>query len=299
MEIDSCLPVCRSMFSSSQSAVQCICIVRQSRHSILVSKAWHEQGWFCSLHSLVSPSSRKIKRILTVVTCWSSQVCEEEKCQDEVFPLAINIMDRYLSQVAIRKKELQLLGTVSLFLSSKLRQTVALDADKLVNYTDNSITSEDLLVSCFFKVISKEFFTKFIPFLTELGDASLDSTEMGFVGNHSQWLCQPFTSSARKWWCFCQEQRSCHQTPHTDPDQLLCCRWVYLHLLWFSRHSIFPQMICCIPLCESCLSYLLSLDSWSLICTQRGSLCCKMHSLRSSKSHSRDNSIYSSISKSR
>jgi cyclin D2 len=75
------------------------------------------------------------------------QVCEEEKCQDEVFTLAMNIMDRYLSQVVIRKKELQLLGTVSLFLASKLRQTVSLDADRLVSYTDNSITSEDLLVS--------------------------------------------------------------------------------------------------------------------------------------------------------
>lgn len=74
-------------------------------------------------------------------------MCEEEKCQEEVFPLAMNIMDRFLSVVRIRKNQLQLLGAVCLFLASKLRQTRPLEAEKLVLYTDFSVNAEEIVVS--------------------------------------------------------------------------------------------------------------------------------------------------------
>lgn len=83
----------------------------------------------------------------TIVCGWMLDVCEEEKCQNDVFPLAMNIMDRFLSVVRIRKNQLQLLGAVCLFLASKLRQTRPIEAEKLVQYTENSITSEELVVS--------------------------------------------------------------------------------------------------------------------------------------------------------
>ena len=74
------------------------------------------------------------------------KVCEEERCQQEVFPLAMNILDRFLAIVKIRKSQLQLLGSVCLFLASKLRQSRPLSADKLISYTDRSITIEELMV---------------------------------------------------------------------------------------------------------------------------------------------------------
>lgn len=74
------------------------------------------------------------------------EVCEEECCQDDVFPLAMNILDRFLASVKIRKNQLQLLGSVCLFLASKLRQTHPLSAEKLIVYTDKSITIEELMV---------------------------------------------------------------------------------------------------------------------------------------------------------
>lgn len=83
----------------------------------------------------------------TIVCGWMLDVCEEEKCQNDVFPLAMNIMDRFLSVVRIRKNQLQLLGAVCLFLASKLRQTKPIEAEKLVQYTENSITAEELVVS--------------------------------------------------------------------------------------------------------------------------------------------------------
>lgn len=75
------------------------------------------------------------------------QVCEEQKCQDEVFPLSMNYVDRFLSICPIRKSQLQLLGTACLLLASKLRETSPLTAEVLVFYTDNSITLDDLWVS--------------------------------------------------------------------------------------------------------------------------------------------------------
>ncbi|KAK0182974.1 hypothetical protein PV327_001053 [Microctonus hyperodae] len=86
----------------------------------------------------ISPLMRKI------VAEWMLEVCEEQRCQDEVFPLSMNYLDRFLSICPIRKSQLQLLGTACLLLASKLRETVPLTADILVFYTDKSITLDDL-----------------------------------------------------------------------------------------------------------------------------------------------------------
>ncbi|XP_075211577.1 G1/S-specific cyclin-D2-like [Lycorma delicatula] len=95
-------------------------------------------SYFQCLQADLTPSMRRI------VADWMLEVCEEEKCQEEVFLLAINYLDRFLKVCPIKKSQLQLLGTTCLLLSSKLRETQPINAEALVGYTDKSITIDDL-----------------------------------------------------------------------------------------------------------------------------------------------------------
>ena len=83
--------------------------------------------------------------IRTLVVTWMYEVFEEQHCEEDVFPTAVNLLDRFLSVVVITKYRLQLLGTCCMLLASKLKETYPLIADKLVIYTNNSIALEELL----------------------------------------------------------------------------------------------------------------------------------------------------------
>ncbi|XP_023017018.1 G1/S-specific cyclin-D3 [Leptinotarsa decemlineata] len=79
-----------------------------------------------------------------IVAEWMMEVCEEQKCQDEVFSLAMNYMDRFLMCCSIMKNQLQLLGTACMLIASKLRESRPLAGETLVYYTDHSVTKQQL-----------------------------------------------------------------------------------------------------------------------------------------------------------
>lgn len=85
------------------------------------------------------PSMRKL------VVDWMFEVCEEQQREEDVFPLSVNYLDRFLSIERISRDKFQLLGATCMFLSSKLLETIPLSSEKLIIYTDNSITLEQLL----------------------------------------------------------------------------------------------------------------------------------------------------------
>ena len=79
---------------------------------------------------------------------WMLEVCEEQECTDEVFANAMSTFDRLMCVLNnVEVQHLQLIGAVCLFISSKLASTESnkLTASKLVDYTDNSVSLEDLL----------------------------------------------------------------------------------------------------------------------------------------------------------
>ena len=74
-------------------------------------------------------------------------MCAEQQCEDEVFPLSVNYLDRVLSVLTVRRSQLQLLAAVCMFIASKFKDTTPLSAHCLVVYTDCSINISELLVS--------------------------------------------------------------------------------------------------------------------------------------------------------
>ena len=83
------------------------------------------------------------------VADWMLEVCEAENCQPEIFCLAMNYIDRFLSIVRIGQNQLQLLGSVCLLVACKVRQHAALPALKLVEYSDYNLDLNDIMVSFF------------------------------------------------------------------------------------------------------------------------------------------------------
>jgi len=94
--------------------------------------------YFSTTQNDIQPYMRKM------VTSWMLEVCEEFGCEDQIFPLSINYMDRFLSVRRISRTQLQLLAAVCLLLASKIRQCRALSLQQLVYLTDYSVTEQQL-----------------------------------------------------------------------------------------------------------------------------------------------------------
>ncbi|KAJ8944374.1 hypothetical protein NQ318_017693 [Aromia moschata] len=97
--------------------------------------------YFKTVQNDIQPFMRKI------VTTWMMEVCEEQMCEDQVLPLAVNLMDRFLCVCAIKRQQLQLLGATCLLIASKIRSTNLLPIDLLCAYTDYSVTHAHIVVS--------------------------------------------------------------------------------------------------------------------------------------------------------
>lgn len=85
---------------------------------------------------------------VSTINPFSNQVCVEQHCEEEVFTLSLNFVDRVLAVTKnVQRGNLQLLGTVCMFIASKLKETYPLSSEKLIIYTDYSISYQQLRVS--------------------------------------------------------------------------------------------------------------------------------------------------------
>lgn len=97
--------------------------------------------YFATVQTDIKPFMRKL------VTIWMLELCDEQRVEEQVFPLAINFMDRFLCVCNISRQQLQLLGATCLLVAAKIRQCHSLPVDLLCAYTDCTITPEQVKVS--------------------------------------------------------------------------------------------------------------------------------------------------------
>jgi len=95
--------------------------------------------YFTFIQIEIKPHMRKS------VVSWMFDVCNDS-CQDtpEVFTLSVNFLDRFLAVCRISTNQFQLLGAACLFLASKFKALEHITSDKLVMFTDYSITVQEL-----------------------------------------------------------------------------------------------------------------------------------------------------------
>merc|ERR1711971_1244891 len=86
----------------------------------------------------IKPHMRKI------VTDWMLEVCEDQQCQSEVFFLAVNYLDRFLSLVNIKKSQFQLVASVCILLASKFYEVDHMTTEQLSALTDHSVSKVEL-----------------------------------------------------------------------------------------------------------------------------------------------------------
>ncbi|XP_022829743.1 G1/S-specific cyclin-D2-like [Spodoptera litura] len=94
--------------------------------------------YFQNVQIDIQPFMRK------VVTTWMLEVCEEQQCEEQVFPLAVSYMDRFLAHRAISRQQLQLLAVTAMLVASKFRQCHPLSVDLLCAYTDNTVFPQEV-----------------------------------------------------------------------------------------------------------------------------------------------------------
>merc|ERR1719319_313441 len=98
-------------------------------------------NYFQNTQSEIKPHMRKI------VTDWMLEVCQDRNCHADVFLTSCNMMDRFLSQLCIKKSQFQLVAASTIFIASKLVDPCPVSSLDLIKYTDNTYDITEILVS--------------------------------------------------------------------------------------------------------------------------------------------------------
>jgi len=96
-------------------------------------------NYFQIVQQEIKPNMRQI------VTSWMLEVCMDQNCHANVFLLSCNIMDRFLSQLGIKKSQFQLVAAATMFIASKLADPCPITGTELVRYTNDTYNLTELL----------------------------------------------------------------------------------------------------------------------------------------------------------
>ena len=123
---------------------------------------------------------------------WMLEVCEEEECTNEIFSLAVNLFDRFMSfnYSRIDKTHLQLIGITCLLIASKLK-SMSLDTIQLIEYTAHTFTLEELLTMemCIMDSLKWDVLAvcpnDFLDVFLDANELGLSQEEMKLLHKHS------------------------------------------------------------------------------------------------------------------
>ncbi|XP_004577586.2 cyclin-A1 [Ochotona princeps] len=81
----------------------------------------------------------------TILVDWLVEVGEEYKLRAETLYLAVNFLDRFLSNMSVVRGKLQLVGTAAILLASKYEEIYPPEVDEFVYITDDTYSKRQLL----------------------------------------------------------------------------------------------------------------------------------------------------------
>ena len=84
------------------------------------------------------------EEVRAIVVIWMIHVCKLSSCKHEIPFLATNLLDRYLSQVIVNKKLMQLVAAACILIASKWEEKPYLSGDKLMEFAARSFTKDEL-----------------------------------------------------------------------------------------------------------------------------------------------------------
>ncbi|KAI1285570.1 G1/S-specific cyclin-E [Halotydeus destructor] len=87
-------------------------------------------------------------RMRSILFDWLSEVCEVYKLHRETFYLAIDFVDRYLTnQTDLPKQQLQLIGITCLFIASKIEEIYPPKLSEFAYVTDGACVEEEIIIN--------------------------------------------------------------------------------------------------------------------------------------------------------
>ncbi|KAL5011884.1 hypothetical protein ScPMuIL_010435 [Solemya velum] len=81
----------------------------------------------------------------SILVDWLVEVSEEYKLHRETLFLAVNYIDRFLSQMSVLRGKLQLVGAASMFLAAKYEEIYPPDANEFAYITDDTYSKKQVL----------------------------------------------------------------------------------------------------------------------------------------------------------
>lgn len=81
----------------------------------------------------------------TILVDWLVEVGEEYRLHNETLFMAVSLIDRFLSSMAVVRTKLQLLGTSAMFIAAKFEEIYPPEASEFTYITDDTYTKKQLL----------------------------------------------------------------------------------------------------------------------------------------------------------